>query len=65
MMSNSMNFIMAQLQDKVSDLAEIVTLFIAQREGLEAESLEELRDKLIKKYWDEVQSSASTVRNEE
>jgi len=64
-MSNSMNFIMAQLQDKVSDLAEIVTLFIAQREGLEAESLEELRDKLIKKYWDEVQSSASTVRNEE
>ena len=62
---NPMDFVVEQIQDDLHELSEIVRLFIAQREGVEAESLEELREKLVTKFWDEVQSLESSAKRDD
>jgi len=52
-MSKPIDFIVDQIQSQLFELSEIVRLIVAQREDLEAETLKELKDKLIEKYWGE------------
>ena len=57
--------LIADTRGELSTLRHIVCLFLAQREGLEAESLDELETKMIAKYWKEFQSSAPSAIREE
>lgn len=44
------DFIVARLQGEVSSINNILRMLIAQREGVEAETLDELEKKLVRKF---------------